>query len=44
MKKNKKELQSDINSIKSKIEEINCIDGTIKLRQILTNPQRYYRW
>ena len=31
-------------SIKSKIEEINCIDGTIKLRQILTNPQRYYRW
>ena len=31
-------------SIRSKIKEIRCIDGTIKLKYILTNPQRYYRW
>ena len=30
--------------IRSKIKEINCIDGVINLRQVLTNPQRYYRW
>ena len=31
-------------SIRSKIKEINCTDGVINLRQVLTNPQLYYRW